>query len=94
MIDYNDIIYIKNYDLITLQCDKNKFFLNLDLTSFTFKANGIHPSLRNKDFETNQTTEFYILLDKAPSSQNMVLTQSTISLMTKLLFLIVEITCF
>ena len=83
MLDYNDLIYIKNYDLITLQCDKNKQFLNLDLTSYTFKANGIHPSIRNKDFELNQTTEFYVLLDKAPSSTNLLVTQSTICFMTK-----------
>ena len=64
MIDYNDLIYIKNYDLITLQCEKNKNYLNLDLTSYTFNAIGIHSSLKNKEFENNQTTEFYILLDK------------------------------
>ena len=83
MLDYNDIINIKNYDLITLQCDKNKNYLNLDLTSYLFKANGMHPSLKNKDFDTKQTSEFYILLDKSPQSQSLILTQSAISLMTK-----------
>ena len=83
MLDYNDLIYVKNYDLVTLQCEKNKFFLNLDLSSYTFKSNGIHPSLKNKEFETNQTTEFCLLLDKAQMSTPFVLTQSTIALMTK-----------
>lgn len=83
MLDYNDLIYIKNYDLISLQCEKNKTYLNLDLTSFTFKAIGIHPLLKNKDFENNQNTEFYILLDKSPSSQHFILTQSSVALMTK-----------
>jgi|LauGreDrversion4_2_1035121.scaffolds.fasta_scaffold568930_2 hypothetical protein len=83
MLDYNDLIYIKNYDLISLQCEKNKYFLNLDLTSYTFKANGVHPSIRNKEFENNQITEFYVLLEKAPSSNNLILTQSTFSLMTR-----------
>ena len=35
------------------------------------------------EFENNQTTEFYILLDKSPSSQNYILTQSSVALMTK-----------
>jgi hypothetical protein len=83
MLDYNDLIYVKNYDLITLQCDKNKNYLNLDLTSYLFKSEGIHPSLRNQEFETNQTTEFYILLDKAPSSQTSILSQSTVAIMTR-----------
>lgn len=83
MLDYNDLIYVKNYDLVTFQCDKNKFYFNLDLLSFTFRSNGIHPSLKNKEFETNQTSEFYLLLDKAPSSQTTILTQSTVAIMTR-----------
>jgi hypothetical protein len=84
MLEYNDIVYLKNNDLISLQCEKNKNYLSLDLTSYMFKANECHPSLKNKEFQNYQTSEFYVILDKASSStQTLITTQSIIAMMTK-----------
>lgn len=83
MINFSEITYIKNSSSIGLINAKNKQFMSYDVIKNSFKGNGIHPFLINKDFEDLQISEFFIILTSNPNSQNVITYGNQISLMTK-----------
>lgn len=84
MINFSDITYIKNFSNIGLINQKSSQFLCYERTKNAFKGNGINPYLQNKEFEdTQNTSEFIMILSANPNSQNVITFGSQICLMTK-----------
>lgn len=84
MINFSDITYIKNFSNVGLINQKSSQFLCYDIANNQFKGNGINPYLQNKEFEdTQNTSEFIMILSSNPNSQNVITYGSQISLMTK-----------
>lgn len=96
MINYTDLVYVLNGTVISLINGKNRQYLALNTHNNSFKVNGIHPFLTNKEYEKENSTvtEFFIFLSSSPKfmngksdpnekSKNILSYGNQISLMTK-----------
>ena len=84
MINFSDITYIKNFSNVGLINLKSSQFLCYERTKNAFKGNGINSYLQNKEFEdTQNTSEFIMILSSNPNSQNVITYGNQICLMTK-----------
>ncbi len=84
MINFSDITYIKNSSNVGLINLKSSQFLCYERSKNIFKGKGINPYLQRKEFKDSQnTSEFIMILSSNPNSQNVITYGNQICLMTK-----------
>lgn len=69
MFNFTDLAYVLNGTPIAFLNTKNHQYLSLDVSNFSFKVNGNHPYLINKEFEKEikTVTKFTLVLSSMPN---------------------------
>ena len=69
MFNFTELAYVLNGTPIAFLNTKNNQYLSLDMSNYSFKVNGTHPYLINKEFEKDikTVTKFNLVLSSMPN---------------------------
>ena len=62
MFNFTELAYVLNGTPIAFLNTKNNQYLSLDMSNYSFKVNGTHPYLINKEFEKDINSVYEILM--------------------------------